>query len=968
MFFTESVRMRPQKTSKRLPLRAKASRRAADEDKEHNRVLDAIIIILCLFFALFFVYRFWADLNQRMIKGSEQPVGTITFKKKAAQRRFIDRVLWDRLQRESPVYNGDVIRTADISEASITFHAGGQVINLNENSLIQIFADENGPRIDFSEGGISVDSSQGGIALVSGGKTVNVGEGGIISASTGENGFNLAVAAGDARLVNEDGSVEVASAGSGIFRNPDGTIATGPRTLVYAPKPNSKMITGENRPLTVEFLWNAANYTDGMVTRIEFASDRGFRNITSTQDFSSEKQAELRVPVGTTYWRAYPVLPNGENNVVNAFTGTLSVLYSPPPRLMLPLPDTTVTYRNTLPSIRYQWSGTNDPLSYRLVIADNPAMAAPAVATNVRGSAQVVAELGEGTWYWRVEPVFPQDVAGVPAVSAVSSFKIVHTPGDIPAPSLTLPIPNSIVSIAPNGQDAPFSWKGDAEAVSFNIVISRNTDLSSPVINTAVTNSYYTYAVKNALLQSGSYYWAVTQTDSTGAISPLSEIRKFQTSFFAEDARSYPAPSIVSPAEGSRVSLDSSGKVPLEFRWRSVSGADGYLFKLYRTGMESSPLYETDTGALYVSVPVTPGNYTWTIQATGKTRNEGLEWMGNSAEHRFAARDVAFVNLVSPARGTTIAGVDVVRSGVNVYWTTTEVLRSSRFILSTNPNPLQGTPIMDVQNPAAPLALPRLGEGTYYWTVLAETEDNYTASARSPARFHVSAVAIEPVALVSPANGAEIPMADARKAGIIQWTSAETPARSRFVLSRNRNPLAGTPILDIQNPPQMINLPALEPGDYFWTVTGTTSEGFAISARSPSMFRILPIPPLPAVKYILPANGATLQPEELRENRRVVFTWEPVQGANEYVFTLWKDGAVQETLMTSPPTSTTSVVFDDLNKLAESGVFIWRVTAQYRNESGRVERTGLSSESRFSVNIPRPGRGQAYPPGVTYSR
>jgi hypothetical protein len=977
--------MRPRKTSKRLPLRERVSSRLEDNDKEHNRALDAIVVILCLFFASFFIYRFWADMNQRMIKSNEQPVGTITYKKKAAQRRFVDRVLWDRLQRESPVYNGDVIRTADVSQASITFNTSGrQMINLSENSLIQIFADENGPRVDFSEGDISVDSSQGGIALVSGGKTVNISEGGIVSVSAGVKGFNVAVAAGDARLVNEDGTVAVASAGSGIFYNPDGTIAAGPRTLVYAPMPGSKMITGENRPLSVTFSWNTANYTAGMATRIEFASDRGFRNITSTRDFASVGQAELQVPVGMTYWRAYPVLPNGENNLANAFTGTLSVLYSPPPRLVRPLPDTTVTYRNVLPPIRYQWSGTNDPLSYRLVIADNPAMTAPAVTTDVRGNVQMVAELGEGTWYWRVEPVFHQDIIGVPAVSSVSSFKIVHTPGDIPPPSLLLPNSNSIVSIAPNGPDSPFSWKGDDEAVSFNVVISRNADLSSPVINTAVANNYYNYAVKNPLLQSGSYYWAVTQTDSTGVVSPLSEIRRFQTSFFADDAKSFPAPAIVSPAEGSRIasvstvstvssgssgSSGSSSEVSVEFRWRPVSGADRYLFKLYRAGQEAFPVYETETaGALSVSVPVTPGSYTWTIQAAGKTRNEGLEWYGNSAEHRFMARDVNFVNLVSPARGATIAGIDAVRSGVSVYWTTTETLRSSRFILSTNPNPLQGTPIMDVQNPVAPLTLPRLGEGTYYWTILAETEDNYTASARSPARFQVSAVVTPPVVLVSPANGAEISTEDVRKAGVIRWTSAETPARSRFVLSRNRNPLDGTPILDIQNPSEMINLPILEPGDYFWTVTGTTREGFSISARTPSMFRILPTPPLPAVKYLLPANGVTLQPEELREKRKIVFAWEPVQGANEYVFTLWKDGAVREILLSSSPTSATSIVFDDLNKLAENGVFIWGVTAQYRNANGRIERTGLSGESRFTVNIPRPGHGQAYPPGVTYSR
>jgi hypothetical protein len=414
--------------------------------------------------------------------------------------------------------------------------------------------------------------------------------------------------------------------------------------------------------------------------------------------------------------------------------------------------------------------------------------------------------------------------------------------------------------------------------------------------------------------------------------------------------------------------------VPVEFRWRPVSGAESYAFRLYRTNGERVLFYETTTGngasgEPGVSVSVTPGSYTWTVQAMGKTRNEGLEWVGNMAEQRFAARDVAVVNLVSPVPDATITVINTAGSGISARWTTAEPLRASRFILSRNPDPLQGTPVMDVRNPVSPFTMPRLTEGTYYWTVLAETEDGYTASVRSPARFQVITLTLPSVTLVSPANGAQLPLAETRTAGFVQWTSTGDLARSRFVLSRNPNPLSGTPILDIQNPPRMINLPARPPGDYYWTITGATSEGYNIGTGSPSMFRILPAPPLSAVRYVAPASGAAIRPETLRESRRIVFSWEAVEGANEYVFTLWRDGIARETLVESRPTNSTSVVFDDLNQLAEGGVFVWQVSARYRDENGRIERAGLDSESRFTIDIPRPGRGQAYPPqGPLYGR
>jgi hypothetical protein len=407
-------------------------------------------------------------------------------------------------------------------------------------------------------------------------------------------------------------------------------------------------------------------------------------------------------------------------------------------------------------------------------------------------------------------------------------------------------------------------------------------------------------------------------------------------------------------------------ETPVEFRWRPVSGADNYRFRLYRVNGEDTLLRETDTeGALSVSVPIAPGNYRWAVQAVNKAGIEGMERTGYTAEQRFSARDVAFVSLVSPVNGVAVAR-NAQPSDLSARWTTTEPLRASRFILSRNPDPLQGTPVMDIRNPVSPLALPRsLNEGTYYWTVLAETTDNYTASARTPARFQV--LAPEPITLASPANGAQIPFAEARAIGLVRWTSAERPARSRFILSANPNPLSGTPIVDVQNPPPAISLPELPPGDYYWTITGTTSEGLDIGAR-PSMFRILPRPPLSAVRPLAPINGETIRPETLRESRRVIFRWEAVEGANEYVFTLWKDGNVRETLVTSRPTTGTSMVFDDLARLAEGGTFVWQVTACYRDRNGRVERQSAESESRFTIDFPRPARGQAHQPGILYGR
>jgi hypothetical protein len=87
-----------------------------DVNRDRNfRLPDLCILLICLAGALCFLWLFQNDLNRTLTRMNEQAVGTVTYKYRAAERRFSDRVLWSRVQRESPVYNGDYIRTADLS-------------------------------------------------------------------------------------------------------------------------------------------------------------------------------------------------------------------------------------------------------------------------------------------------------------------------------------------------------------------------------------------------------------------------------------------------------------------------------------------------------------------------------------------------------------------------------------------------------------------------------------------------------------------------------------------------------------------------------------------------------------------------------------------------------------------------------------------------------------------------------------
>jgi len=118
---------------------------------ERKRLVGAFVIIFCVSAALFSLNLFRLDLFQSIESRNKKPVGTVTARNNNVQRRLLDRVLWSRLTVGSPVYSGDLIRTAGNSSAALTIN--GDVIDINENTMVRIRLSSGG------EGRVIIDLS-----------------------------------------------------------------------------------------------------------------------------------------------------------------------------------------------------------------------------------------------------------------------------------------------------------------------------------------------------------------------------------------------------------------------------------------------------------------------------------------------------------------------------------------------------------------------------------------------------------------------------------------------------------------------------------------------------------------------------------------------------------------------------------------------------------------------------------------
>jgi hypothetical protein len=390
-------------------------------NKKHLRLVDIIIVILCLSITVCSVNLFRNDLYQTIRLQNVQPVGTITIKNHIVQRRIADRVLWDRLRVTSPVYLGDVIRVAELSEATLNIE--DQQLDIGENTLIRIQLSPDGSgalQIELTEGNLVYSNSgvADGLRLNLMNRLIETEAGTTFAASAGKDGIALRVIEGRATLI-EDGTSREIAPGTMIALNGEGIEQRAPAAVVTQPRPNARYVKSAPEPIPVRFAWNRVNLRPQDTLRLEIAADRNFsRGVQSLENLNSA--AEVLLEAGTWNWRLLyenTVLSGGRINVVEA----LDI------NLLSPARGSVIRYRDGQPSLRIQWPQIEEAAHYVIEIAPTPDFANPQITKQIDAPFFVDSSLTEGTWYWRVKPVFSSAYEGSAPFSNTSFFRIEQT-------------------------------------------------------------------------------------------------------------------------------------------------------------------------------------------------------------------------------------------------------------------------------------------------------------------------------------------------------------------------------------------------------------------------------------------------------------------------------------------------------------------------------------------------------------
>jgi hypothetical protein len=465
-----------------------------------------------------------------------------------------------------------------------------------------------------------------------------------------------------------------------IAKNSDGsgaTVTSNFRTILGIPTLTSPTDNAFNQPLGGTVSWSsvagAATYD------VRIATDAAFTNVVSSQNdvaITSFVYAGL-VTNQKYFWQVRAKNAEGTSPFSSSFAFT-TILAAPV--LVAPANNTTQVSLN--PTLT--WNAAPGATLYQVQVATNSNFNT-IVAENaaVAGTSLQVNGLSSKTVYFYRARGYNANSNG--QFSAPFTFTTML--GKV---NLTSPANGTQGIVAANGT---LSWQALSGATSYDILVSLNADLSSPIVNANIPGTSFNY---NGLLNNSTYFWAVKGKDADGT-GEQSVIFSFGTQVVA--------PTLLTPPNNAtNVVLQGS------CTWTAIAGATSYQLQ-FATDAAFTNIVSDQTG-----IEGTTGNY------TGLQNNTNHFWRvrgykGNGAGIFSGTFTFKTMSLAPPTALFPPNNAIDLYTTVNFVWSSVNEATGYNFRYATDPNMMNVLQTVNNLQQTQYTVMNLFTERDYYWQV-----------------------------------------------------------------------------------------------------------------------------------------------------------------------------------------------------------------------------------------------------------
>lgn len=332
----------------------------------------------------------------------KEVMGTVSFRYKTAQRKFPDRMLWEDLEQNMPVYDRDSIRTDESSEAVVSLKSGTR-IELDPQSMVVLQLKENKENLELNEGNIFVEGGKKVLSVIAG--TVGLDAKLHSDFQVTKDGEQVKVQVRKGELEwNEDGDVKLVlgEKETGL----DGTKLP-PVWNLISPEDAFRYFPNESKQ-TVEFRWEG-----GEEANLEVATRRDFGYVLFKKN-TKEGSFKQSFEEGIYFWR----IASRDGKRISDVR-KFRVLPNFPVELHYPKKDLTQEDR----TVSFAWAKQKIASGYKLQISNDSNFTSPSETQLFRTNFSLT--LQPGTYYWRVQSY--TNLPGTEILSEVRKFSILST-------------------------------------------------------------------------------------------------------------------------------------------------------------------------------------------------------------------------------------------------------------------------------------------------------------------------------------------------------------------------------------------------------------------------------------------------------------------------------------------------------------------------------------------------------------
>lgn len=674
------------------------------------------------------------------------------------------------------------------------------------------------------------------------------------------------------------------------------TTATTPTLL----SPANNALSTDYTPL---FTWSGAvMYTGTTFDHYQFqlAVDSGFTALVYDQNITDIGAPQFAPPADlqpnlTHYWRVRVFNTLGNYSLWSAVRTVRTAL--PPP---VPASPTEAFHSLVLRPV-FDWDDVTDAAGYTIQISKNSTFTSLAHSANPTASTYTpTVDLPKNTTlYWRVR------TRGANGPSDWSVIRSLTTPNPPPAPALSLPASNALIT----DYTPAFTWKAVAMPSGtvfqkYIIQVDDHSDFSNPEIDDETSISP-AFTPGSALTPNTKYYWHVRAVNTAGEMGNWSATWYFRAAILP--------PVLDGPLNGSGLLHRRPA-----FEWQDVTGATGYKIVVSRSpGFGSSVLNTTSKVSSFTPGSDLPAGTLlyWRVQATGP--NGPSLW--SETRTLTTGNPPGIPSLSLPASNALDKSYRPL-----FKWSVVTVPLGTAFDhyqLQVDDDPAFGSPAVDVS--VNSLGTPQfqplsdLNSNTkYYWRVRSfNTLGQY--SAWSGVRYFRAAM-LKPV-LNSPVDGSALLV----RRPDLDWLDTAGATGYKIVISRYPN--FSSPIVNTTAKVSFFiptsDLPASTL--LYWRVQATGPNGPS-DWSNPLTFITGNSPGVPAL--VSPASNA------LQTDYTPLFTWKVVtvpagKTFDRYQIQVDDDSAFGSLAVDENIYSLTATQFEPLSNLNSNTKYYWRVRA-----------------------------------------